>query len=301
MQKPRHAAGNRSCHVARPLKEMDMPIVQRDEYVRKVSGRKALRRGLAVGDSWFQYPLRSYGDIQHKLANRFHRNVAFLDDSVPGRDARTLPGTVLPRLTRVAAYLQELDKPIEVILASCGGNDVIGRDFATHLRPAGVSTMPHHWPWSPTVPDVALRHVRFDALKATFQQVETAYRGLLTLRDAHAPNATIITHTYADVVPSNRAYRFAFMVSGPWLWKPMQDVALTDRQSQQELSRWLLQSFHALLQQFETPGNRFVVLDTRRKLPDHKLWENEIHPNNRGFQSLVDEDWAPAVERALGM
>lgn len=278
-----------------------MSIVQLDEYIRKVTGRRALQRGLAVGDSWFQYPLRSYGDIQRKLASRFRRQVAFLDDSVPGRDARTLPDVVLPRLERVASHLQDLDKPFEVILASFGGNDVIGRDFAAHLKRDDGASHPGGWRWNAIIPDVARRHIRFDALDRTFDRIHQAYDGLVRLRNTYAPGATIIGHTYADVTPTDRAYQFALMTSGPWLWKPMQAVELKDPHEQRVLSRWLLESFSNLVHEFNQDDN-VVILDTRQELPEYKgWWDNEIHPNNRGFQALVDNRWAPAVTAALGL
>ncbi len=253
---------------------------------------------LSVGDSWFQYPLRKYLDLQRRAATAFNRELLMVDDSYPGRDADEVPG-ISRRWTELAATLQsDFDRPLDLILVSLGGNDIIGKDFARHLKPAGEVDEGN---FRAELPDVVRRHVRLVELQHSFDKIRHAYRQVIALRDSHAPNATLLTHTYADVIPSPTPYRFLFIQSGPWMWEPMRAVGLVDAGEQRILTRWLLESFAAVLKtlQENTPGMQ--VLDSRLELVEKRFWDNEIHPTGAGFKHLFDAYWKPAIAGALLM
>lgn len=278
-------------------------INQLRRYFNLVVKHRRRKRVLCIGDSWFQYPLRRYGDIQTGLARSFGGVAEFLDDSYPGRDAAEVPGHI-NRWRGVAADLaQRLDRPLDLIVLSLGGNDVIGKDFARHLKSVDDAALPIDWPWGTPMPQVARDHIRMDELARTFLTIERSWRSILKLRDDFAPDANIIGHTYGDVTPMDGAYQFLGLRSGPWLWAPMvsADVGLLDPVRQRELSRWLLQCFSELLGSLAAEGPGLVILDTRVDLEDAALWDNEIHPTRDGFEFLVRERWVPAVHAALGM
>ncbi len=276
-------------------------ISQLQKYVNLVRRFPRRKRIFCIGDSWFQYPLRSYGDLQSGVSSRLAGVAECLDDSYPGRDADEIPG-MIGRWRGIAADLGDrFDRPFDLIMLSIGGNDVIGKDFAANLKSPNDASPVVSWPWAPTVPQVAKDHIRLDRLKIAFEKIDASYRLLRTLRDDFAPDATIIGHTYADVTPMNRAYQFLGIRSGPWLWQPMIDVGLVDPVKQRELSRWLLASFAGLLGNLadERPG--LFVLDTRLELEPTGSWDNEIHPTRQGFAHLVANHWMPAVRAALGI
>ncbi|HET6602850.1 MAG TPA: hypothetical protein VFG21_01340 [Xanthomonadaceae bacterium] len=255
---------------------------------------------LSIGDSWFQYPLRRYGDIQRKLATHFRNELLFMDDSDPGRDAEEVPRFV-PSLARAAAYLdEELGRPFRLVLVSLGGNDVIGRDFEQHLKRAGDPPQGRQWKWNGDRPEVVRKHLLLQPLAATFERIGESYRAIANLRDSHAHGAPILCHTYADVTPSPKGYEFIGYQTGPWMWGPMRAVGLRDPGEQRELSRWLLTSFANFLHELGTGIGELVVLDTRRELSEYDgWWDNEIHPLGKGYKKLVDEHWAPEVGRWL--
>ncbi len=268
------------------------------DYYERVDRFRDRPNVLTIGDSWFQYPLRFYPDLQTRLSSDdlFGRRLNILDDSYPGRDARDVP-RMLRSWRNVAAVLQGKNRPFALILLSLGGNDVIGEDFARHLSDgAGNDASP--WTWSASVPVEARRWIRLGELAATFDRIATSYRAIVAMRDALAPQATIIAHTYADVTPMNKPYKFFRMRTGPWIWKAAtkQGVPI---EAQKIIVRWLLESFHALLASVRDDTARFVVLDTRRELSNPAEWDNEIHPLGPGFIHLADTFWVPAVEAAL--
>jgi hypothetical protein len=266
------------------------------KYVKRVRAKKKSARALTVGDSWFQYPLRSYGDLQSKIASHFGDDLLCFDDSYPGRDAKEAIGFV-PRWARLASYLKdEVDLPFDLILISQGGNDVIGQDFKTHLKKADEAGDGTTWKWNSTIPEPVKRHIKLGALTDTFKNIRQSYTDAVEMRDDFAKGATIVTHTYADVTPVDKAYEFAGLSSGPWLWKPMRKVGLKDSDEQRLVARWLLESFHNLLLDVKKGTKRFEVLDTRKELPDYEgWWDNEIHPLGKGFKHLVDGHWVPAL------
>jgi hypothetical protein len=284
-----------------------MPAYYTDQaqFVSAIQDSPKRKRGLAMGDSWFQYPLRKYGDLQRKIAIHYKGKIEFFDDSYPGRDAREMDH-VLHRVVPFAEYLDsEIKKPFDLILLSMGGNDVIGKDFQTHLKKATDPGDSKVWRWNATIPEVVDRHILLGRLTATFQTIEDRYRKVLAMRDAHARQAWVFTHTYADVTPTNKSYQFVgIKLAGPWLWKPMRQAGLTGKAEQKELARWLLESFANLLLsiQADPAVERFQVLDSRLELTAYDgWWDNEIHPLGNGFKFLTETYWIPAIDQALGL
>lgn len=272
-----------------------------DKYLELVERHPTRARALSIGDSWFQYPLRSFPDLQRGLATTalLRKRVMFLDDSYPGRDADEVRG-LIRRWQRVARTLADRGKPFDLIALSLGGNDVIGLDFERHLRrDSGTGAGDILWPWAGHIPQVAARHIDFAQLRATFANVFDAYRLIIQMRNESASGATILAHTYAAVTPSSIGYQFLTFKAGPWVYGPATKLGLS-APDQKVLVDWLLESFHGLLRgvQESSFAGRFEILDTRRELADSR-WDNEIHPSAKGFRTLVSDHWVPAVLRAL--
>lgn len=256
------------------------------------------KRALSIGDSWFRYPLRNYRDIQGLLAlpSRFGLRVNFLDDSYPGRDAGEVKG-LYKRWLRLARTLQEDFEPLDLILISLGGNDVIGLDFVRHLSDGtGYDETP--WAWSRTVPDAARRWINLRALDKTLTRTLDAYGKIISIKREYAPDAAVITHTYADVTPMDSPYKFLTYRAGPWIYGPATKVGMPPA-DQKEVVRWLLESFAGLLELLKCEECSITVLDTRKELEDPGLWDNEIHPKGPGFKRLTDRYWVPAIESVI--
>ena len=276
-------------------------IAQLNRYLGVVGRYPRRKRALCIGDSWFQYPLRSYADLQRRLAlpSEFGTRINFVDDSYPGRDADEVQG-LYKRWLRLARTLQEEFQPFDLFLVSLGGNDIVGLDFIRHLS-SGTGQDNSPWPWSDKVPAEARRWMDVSALKSTFENTIRAYGWIVAVRDEFAPQATIITHTYADVTPMDKPYKFLTYKSGPWIWKPATEKGIPLAE-QKVIVRWLLESFAGMLAAIrastKTPG-RFVILDSRLELSDTRAWDNEIHPLGPGFRYLVENYWRGAIEKAI--
>lgn len=275
-------------------------ITRLKDYFDRVDRHRNRSNMLTLGDSWFQYPLRSYPDLQTRLSGNsyFGTRANILDDSTPGRDAREVKRRI-KQWRRIAGELAHRGRPFSAILLSLGGNDVIGLDFRDHITD-GTTPSTAAWPWHPNVPPLIRRWLDLAALKSTFDVIADNYGLIIAMRDELAPAATIVCHTYADVTPMKKGYTFDLfgIRSGPWIWKYLAPLGLTDAE-QKQIVRWLLESFHALLLQLKAASvdpARFIVLDTRLELPDPAQWDNEIHPLGPGFTHLADTFWKPVLE-----
>ncbi len=268
------------------------------DYYGRVDRFPKRSNALSIGDSWFQYPLQLYPDLQTRLSSnkRFGERINVLDDSAPGRDAKDVP-RMIRSWREIASVLASRGRPFELILLSLGGNDVIGKDFARHLT-GGSGRDASAWAWSATVPAAARRWIGLGELAATFDRIVASYDLIVAMRDDFAPAATLIGHTYAAVMPINKPYKFFKVRAGPWIWKPASKLGIPQN-DQQTIVDWLLESFNALLQSVAARAGGFVVLDTRRELTDPTGWDDEIHPLGEGFIHLADTFWTPAVEQAL--
>jgi hypothetical protein len=278
---------------------MSTRISHLPDYLKLLKRFPKRRTALFVGDSWFQYPLRKYRDLEGLVDHEFNNELLVMDDSIPGRDADEIIG-LSDRYLRTMEFLRQQGRPFQVIGLSLGGNDVIGSDFARHLLDAhqrpGADT---EWAYEPP-PAIALTHFNFPALRETFSQVRKAYQSFIKARDLHASRAWIICHTYADVTPSNTPYAFLGLKAGPWIWKELNRVGIRSAATQREISRWLLASFTGLLQEIAADTPNFVVLDSHLELPVFKgWWDNEIHPLGNGFKFLAKKYWFPQIRAAL--
>jgi hypothetical protein len=268
------------------------------DYYDRVDRFPQRKNALTIGDSWFQYPLRFYPDLQTRICAdaQFGRRANFLDDSIPGRDAKDVTRRIR-QWRGIAEVLQARGRPFALILLSLGGNDVIGLDFKNHLTD-GSGRSGANWPWNPQAPALIRRWLDLVALKQTFNRVADSYRMIVAMRDEFAPGATIISHTYAAVTPADRPYKFAGLRGGPWIWKYLDPLGLSAT-DQKRIVEWLLESFHNLLLSLAAQTHHFVVLDTRLELPDPAQWDNEIHPLGPGFVHLADRFWAPVIDPLL--
>lgn len=111
------------------------------KYLALVSNNPKKQRAFYVGDSWFQYPLRRYADLQTRIDTQFRNDMLGLDDSFPGRDADETMG-LIGRWRGFASALAEMRKPFNVICVSMGGNEIIGKDLqptCSRSRPSSRS------------------------------------------------------------------------------------------------------------------------------------------------------------------
>jgi lysophospholipase L1-like esterase len=242
---------------------------------------------LALGDSWFDYPLYGNGplpvdtDVIAQMRSLGAVNPVILNVSHFG-DATT-DELSLPKQQRLVAALADPDNWLEkgkpdAILFSGGGNDIAGDRFCIYLDyNAGGST--------------GLDQRRLDGV---FASIEASYLDLFAFRDQYAPGVPIFGHDYDFPVP-NGAHPIC---AGPWLKPSLVFKGWTDVAEGARIIRTALLGFRALLQKLAAdPKNNFHLVDTQGTLRPAD-WANELHPNPAGFKAIATAILAAVTQQA---
>jgi hypothetical protein len=236
---------------------------------------------LAIGDSWFDYPLNDYGvpwpnqDIIAQLQTLGNPSPIVLRRAILGQAS-----TVVMGLKNQEQYLSDIttgswiDGKPDAILVSAGGDDIAGDQFVIYLDYAGGGLS--------------------SRVKGAIDSIEASYQALFQFRDVYAPGTPIFGHCYDYAIPNGSHPIFA----GPWL-KPSLDFASYNYSQGLTIVKQVIDDFEAMLNGLASVAkNDFILIDTRGTLTrdmSHPLgWANEIHPYTNGFISLAHK-FVPAI------
>jgi hypothetical protein len=231
---------------------------------------------LALGDSWFDYPLTGNGlpfnntDIIAQLGTMGRVNPVILNMSHHG-DATT-DELALPKQQRMIEALQDPDnwmsagKP-DAILFSGGGNNIAGDQFCIFLDVAAPGS-------------TGIAGARFDA---ALDMVQASYQDLFVFRDRYARGVPIFGHCYDFPIPNG----VHPICAGPWLKPSLDYSGWTDLEQGTAICRQVLTKFRTMLLGLAgNPGNNFILVDTQGLLTD-AAWANELHPYPAGFKAIA--------------
>jgi hypothetical protein len=242
---------------------------------------------LAIGDSWFDYPLSGNDPslantaIAAQLTQLGSTPPLVLNYAYFGQ-ATTAVLTYENQqkiVDAVSDASQWVNGAPDAILASMGGDDLVGDQFAIYLDYQGAGL------------DVE----RFQGALAS---VRASYLDLFALRDAILPGKFVFGHSYDYAVPNG----VAPICAGPWL-QPSLEFSGYDLTEGLAIVSTMIDMFHDMLQGLAaTPANRFVLVDTRNTLVRQtgapNGWANELHPYPTGFQ-LLAQKWLAALAANL--
>ncbi|MFP5078190.1 SGNH/GDSL hydrolase family protein [Rhizobium sp. YIM 134829] len=242
---------------------------------------------LALGDSWFDYPLlnngpvlqdtdiiaqlKHYGSPPARILNLAHYGDASTDAMSAQKQRR-----LIAALADSGNWLG--GKP-DAILFSAGGNDVAGDQFRTFLNQNEDGTKP----------------INGSEFRKTLKTVEQSYRTLFDLRDRFAEGVPIFAHTYGFAIPNGVHPRCA----GPWLQPSLTERGWTAPEQAAEIVREMLKLFQDMLNDLQHErSNNFHVIRSHQ-LIEPEDWANELHPKYLGFRKVVRQ--FDSVLRALNL
>jgi hypothetical protein len=255
----------------------------------KLKVGKAALDCLAIGDSWFDYPVSDHGffpwprqDIAAQLQNIGNPSPSILSLAVHGNPMTTTMG-----LDKQKTYVDEIQnsgqwlsgKP-DAILVSGGGDDVVGDQFIVYLDYLGgkLSTR----------------------VQGVLDSIEASYQALFQFRDLHAPSTPIFGHCFDYAIPNG----LGVALQGPWL-KPSLDFAGYDYADGLSIVQDAIDRLYAMLNglaSVKKNKNNFFLVDTRGTLTrdtSHPLgWANEIHPYSAGFRALANK-FVPVMQQVF--
>jgi len=240
---------------------------------------------LAIGDSWFWYPMPG-GSLANALARlvapRQHTILTFGNNGAEAFDY--VDGVYAPP---IAAALERYGTGCSAVFISGGGNDFAG---FTDLRPLlGVDCS------NCGTEDECFNHGGgMGSVEALFDRVQQSYIQLVDLVAANVPaSARIFLHNYDYALPSGKA----MIGSKAWL-KPALVAARVPAGLRAGCVRYLIDRFSERLADLELRyGGRVIFVDSRGTLrPDD--WANELHPKAHGFTRIARTCWQPALASA---
>ncbi len=235
---------------------------------------------LAIGDSWFDYPLNDYGGPWSNQAIVASSQLQTMGSPPPKILSFAVHGQAMTAIMswenqdRMVKVLEDSTqwlngKTADAILVSGGGDDIAGDQFAIYVDYQGKG----------------LNKARF---KGVLDSVEASYKDLFALRDEVATGVPIVAHCYDYAIP-NGVHPGIF--GGPWLQPPLQFSGY-DYSEGLAIVKDAIDGFHNLLDTLQKDKkNNFVLVNTIGTLTrdnSHPLgWANELHPYTLGFAALA--------------
>jgi lysophospholipase L1-like esterase len=228
---------------------------------------------VSEGDSWFSYSRVTQFLDEDKRTPNGQRQWCFLRLEKNGDEILTILSGGQKQL------LREVFKrsPIDALLFSGGGNDIIGADLLPLLKPYVQGAGPAD----------LIDHRRFDR---RIRQIRDCYLELIDLVQDSGQHTRLFVNSYDYVVPSNKPVRLLGLVkvAGPWMIGHFKErnipVAL-----RAPIIRILIDRFVAMIDSL--PGEQGVQLPVIRVNTLNIVgndWKDEIHPSRKGARRVAE-------------
>jgi uncharacterized protein with von Willebrand factor type A (vWA) domain len=230
-------------------------IMKKDQYRLRI---------VAIGDSWFQYPIL-LKDILDLLYKRFAiRSFAEAGDT-------------LANYIKRKEYLDAIGfEEAKFFLISGGLNELLGDEFNFFLRETPDP--------SDTTPIRYLNEKFFDTMTTLSNQ----YDGMFTEMLDKYQDLQIMVHCYDYIIPVDTEVT---PKKQSWSGKHMIKIGIKPQAEREKLIRYIMDEFAGRLTSLASkPKFRGKVnfVDTRG-LVAREEWYDELHPNNEGFQKIADK------------
>jgi hypothetical protein len=235
---------------------------------------------LAIGDSWFEYPvydngpwpeetgivapvqLQSMGSPPPQILNLAQHGQA-TTAMLSWENQQTLQSVL-----EDGSWLNQETNLPDAILVSAGGDDVVGDQFVIYLDYG--------------------RGLNVDRFKGALASVEASYKDLFAFRDMFAGGVPIIGHCYDYALPNGVV---PACVEEAWL-KPSLDFAGYGYADGVAIVKTMIDMVHDMFAGLAAESQyNFTLIDTRGVIaPDTTSptgWANEIHPHFAGFTALA--------------
>ena len=238
---------------------------------------------LAIGDSWFEYPLYDNGPIPEEtgivapvqLQTMGSPPPQILNQALHGQATTAMLSwenqqTLQTLLADPSQWLNQQTHLPDAILVSAGGDDVVGDQFVIYLDYGGGG----------------LDANRF---QGALDSVQASYQDLFAFRDLFAAGVPIIGHCYDYALPNGVV---PMCVQTAWL-QPSLEFAGYDYTQSVAIVKTMIDMFHDMLAALAAkPEYNYTLIDTRGTVTPNATsptgWANEIHPRFAGFTAVAE-------------
>lgn len=265
------------------------------KYSMNIWQEPGLPRILIEGDSWAEHPL--VANLSWSLHLRLRNLVHILNISESGDLIFNMAHG--KQFKKLRAFLESSRFDFDMLLLSGGGNDILVNDQPefqlSNILKAGKGKAPESY-------------IKADTWKLSLERIVESYRIILDMAKEVNPNLLIHAHNYDYIYPRNRGADVIVIpdVLGPWVFPVMQDLKITDQEIQKRITDYMLEQFNQALASLAEEYAQFDYSHTLGTLPSHTSWglnlpnwDDEIHPNSKGFARLVEAKLAPDILRRL--
>jgi hypothetical protein len=239
---------------------------------------------LAIGDSWFEYPLYDNGPLLEATAIVAPAQLGSMGNPPPHILNQALHGQattamltwenqegLISLLQDPSQWLNQTTQLPDAILVSAGGDDLVGDQLAIYLDYQGGG----------------LNQARFQGV---LDSVRASYMDLFAFRDIFAKGVPIVGHCYDYALPNGVT---PICVATAWL-RPSLEFAGYDYTEGLAIVAAMIDKFQAMLSGLAADAaNNFILVDTRNTLARDSTsptgWANELHPRFAGFSALANK------------
>lgn len=248
---------------------------------------------LAIGDSWFDYPIC---DVLTYLDTNYGYDI---ESSAHKGDSIEFAVSHVGQLDRFARLIDKLDSlsaSPKAVLVSLGGNDIAGAEFGMLLNDFDLPGKG----WNEQIVAGVVDTRIANAYRLLVAKINAITQGSQLRR-----NLPILIHGYDYPVPDGRGFLGGWgALPGPWLKPGFDEKLFTDVRSNSRLMVNIIDRFNDVLQSLSRePGFENVhYIDLRGMLGNDVLsykewWANELHPTGgnpldlkkNGFSSIADK------------
>jgi hypothetical protein len=237
---------------------------------------------LAIGDSWFEYPLLNEIISFQNCAIVAPSQLGSMGSPPPHILNQALHGQAMKEMLsrenreKMIALLKDRDHWLneqtglpDAILVSAGGDDIVGDPLAAYLDHHGGG-------------------INLKRFRGALDSVQALYMDLFALRDHYAKGVPIVAHCYDYAIPNDV---HPICTRSAWLW-PSISLAGYDYNAGLRIVTQMIDSYHEMLAALaHHPANDFHLIDTRHTLTRDPSqpngFANEIHPWYPGFTALA--------------
>lgn len=254
-----------------------------------------LPRILIEGDSWADHPLVS--NLAWSLNLYLDKRVNMLNISESGDLIYNMAHG--KQFNKLQSYLGSSVFDFDIMFLSGGGNDILVNDVQRFKLGKMISS------GSGTDPANYIDQTVWSEL---LKRVGDSYRKILSFVEQVNPNLKVVSHNYDYVYPRNKGADIIVIPNalGPWIYPVMCRKNIDDQNLQRQIIASMLDTFATMLKDLESEYDFFHVVNTLGTLPDFPkwgkkvhFWDDEIHPDSRGFGKLVKEKIGPYIESIL--
>ncbi|HEX4427575.1 MAG TPA: hypothetical protein VH079_19395 [Terriglobales bacterium] len=237
---------------------------------------------VAVGDSWFDYPLHS--DVLDLLEDEHGYNVESTAHHGDPIETMAYQNGQLDKVARCLEKITAQGAVPKAVLVSGGGDDIAGKEFGMLLNSANSQI--HGW--NEEIVDGVLNQRILTAFKYMLSQIEALCQAQL------GKTIPVLVHGYDYPVPDGRG--FLGFLAGPWLQPGFREKFFNDLQNNIALLHVLIDRFNAILAELVKEASFSYVhyVDLRNTLSGDLTndaykawWDNELHPTEPGFSAVA--------------